>query len=656
MKLYIAEKPSLGRALADVLPRPHTKEEGCIRLGNGDYVSWCIGHLLEQAPPDAYDPQYKQWKLEHLPISPSEWKLEPKAKTKKQLSVLRKLLKKATTIVHAGDPDREGQLLVDEVINFIGITRNKRESIQRCLISDLNPTAVKKALTKLRPNREFIPLSTSALARARADWIYGMNMTRVCSIQGQKTGYSGVLSVGRVQTPLLGLVVKRDKEIERFQAKPYYQVWAHLNTLQGEYFKAKWQPSEACLPYQDEEGRVVSQSLADNVVSRIEGKTGDVTEVSKTKKKQNSPLPYSLSALQIDAAKRFGLKAKDVLDICQRLYETHKLITYPRSDCRYLPEDQFNDAQGVVSAIGQNSSLFSISELSISVVKNASLNLRSKAWNDKKITAHHAIIPTVKTGNAKGISSEEKNIYQLICRQYLAQFYPPWQFQDHQISMDIEGGSFVAKARQTIDLGWKVLFPKKREPASTAENSDEDDEIQSALPDLKKGDIVNCINAERKDKLTQAPKYFTDASLLAAMTGISRFVTDPSTRRILKDTDGLGTEATRAGIIELLFKREFLVRQGKQIRSTDTGKKLINALPESATTPDMTAEWESQLNAMSNKEMPYEKFMHALNDALPSLINQVSADAFRGLKSNFPKIKPYKRRVKKTNKSVAANH
>ncbi len=646
MKLYIAEKPSLGRAIADVLPKPHKKEDGCIRLGNGDYVSWCIGHLLEQAPPDAYDPKYKKWKLEDLPISPSEWKLEPKAKTKKQLSVLRKLLKQATSIVHAGDPDREGQLLVDEVINFIGITSRKRESIQRCLISDLNPDAVKKALGKLRANQDFIPLSVSALARARADWLYGMNMTRLCSIQGQKSGYTGVLSVGRVQTPLLGLVVKRDQEIENFQAKPYYEVWAHLSTAKGELFKARWKPSEACAPYQDEEGRILLSKLADNVVSRIKGKTGKVISVSQKNQKRSPPLPYNLSTLQIDASKRFGLNAKQVLDICQRLYETYKLITYPRSDCRYLPEDQFREASHVVAAISKNCSTRTNSDPSIAAITNASLRIKSKAWNDKKITAHHAIIPTVKTIDLNSISAEERNIYQLICRQFIAQFYIPWEFQERQIDLDIEGGLFIAKSRQTLEPGWRVLFPKQ---VSAEENSiKEAESLQPTLPVLTQGDVVDCVDADRKDKLTQPPKYFTDASLISAMTGVSRFVSDPDTKKLLKESDGLGTEATRAGIIELLFKRQFLARQGKQIRATDTGKKLIHALPERATKPDMTAQWEAKLNAISVKELPYDAFMQSLNSDLPSLMEQISVSALSGLKNTITTQK--KRKNYRTNK------
>ncbi len=659
MILYIAEKPSLGRAIADALPKPHKKDDGCIRLANGDVVSWCIGHLLEQAEPAAYDPAFKQWRLEHLPIVPDSWKLVAKKKTRKQLSVLRGLVKQASQIVHVGDPDREGQLLVDEVISFLKVTGRKRDNIQRCLINDLNLPAVRRALNSLRNNKEFVPLSTSALARSRADWLYGINMTRLCTIQGSKAGYQGVLSVGRVQTPILGLVVRRDLEIENFVAKPYYQVWAHLVTDSNERFRAKWQPAEACLPYQDEEGRVLSRSLAENVVKRITNQPGIITDSTCQNKRQAAPLPYNLSALQIDAAKRFSMSAKQVLDTCQSLYEKHKLITYPRSDSRYLPYEHLSQASQVTQAISAV-----CDKLALAVTK-ANLAQVSKTWNDKKIQAHHAIIPTTKKTDPNRLSRDESNLYKLIARQYLIQFYPDYRYQERRIELKIANGMFKAKARQTTDAGWKVLFEKssreiKNPPQAnkntnnkTAIEDQNQNELQKNLPNLKKGDFVQCESAELLDKLSQPAKHFNDASLLAAMTGISRFIKDPEIKKILKETDGLGTDATRAGIIELLFKRQFLQRQGKNILSTKAGQKLIASLPELATIPDMTAQWESQLSSITLKQVSYQSFIGGLQKTLNELLGSVDPKAFAGLQGKgrpltYKKRKQPKKRSHKT--------
>jgi DNA topoisomerase-3 len=614
MILYIAEKPSLGRAIADVLPKPHNKGDGFIRAANGDVVTWCIGHLLEQAEPDAYDPAYKKWSLEALPIVPQKWQLKPKTKTRKQLTVIRKLAKEADQLVHAGDPDREGQLLVDEVIAYIGVPAQKKSAMQRCLVSDLNPPAVRRALARLRSNSEFIPLSTSALARSRADWLYGLNMTRAYTLQGRKAGYNGVLSVGRVQTPLLGLVVRRDLEIEGFKPMPYFEVLAHLRTEEQQVFTAKWQPSEACRPYQDEEGRVQSRRLADSVVARITGKPGEVTRLDQKQKQQAAPLPYSLSALQIDAARRYGLSAKQVLDSCQSLYEKHKLITYPRSDSRYLPEEQHAQAAALVAAINSNCEAFT------AALELLDPGRKSKAWNDSKVDAHHAIIPTARTCDISRLASNERQLYELIARQYLYQFLPVYKYFETVVEVTIEGGRFTASARQPLDAGWKVLLG----PAKP-------DQQQPMLPPLLSGQQLHCEKGELLDKMTQPPKPFTDATLLAAMTGISRYVSNPEIRKVLKDTDGLGTEATRAGIIELLFKRDFLRREGKTIRATAAGRGLIKALPESSTTPDMTAHWESQLDKISRKLASYQGFMAPLLEQLQQLIGQAVATVPSGL-------------------------
>lgn len=640
MKLYIAEKPSLGRAIAAVLPKPQTKENGFIRLANGDVVSWCIGHLLEQAEPHDYSTDFKRWQFAQLPIVPTKWQLKIRKSAEQQLNVIKKLLKQADSIIHAGDPDREGQLLVDEVLAYCQVDPKRIESAERLLINDLNPSAVKRALTQLKPNKAFVPLSTSALARSRADWLYGLNMTRAYTLQGQKAGFHGVLSVGRVQTPLLGLVVKRDLEISQFVSKDYYQVSALLQTENKEAFKAWWQPSSACAPWQDEEGRVLSRPLAEKVQHSITGKTGVVTAVTHDKGQQQAPLPYNLSSLQIDAAKRYQMSAQQVLDNCQQLYEKHKLITYPRSDNRYLPKEQLSQATNICQAIAHNDN-----SLHQAVAERDSKRV-SKAWNDAKVEAHHAIIPTEKRLGSSALNLSEQRLYQLIARQYLAQFYPAWQYSDTLAELTLAGGCFIAKARTELAAGWKTLFRTdgKELTPPAADGIPE----QSSLPPLAPGQTVHCVSAEVVAKQTKAPPPFNDASLLSAMTGISRFVKDDAIRKILRDTDGLGTEATRAGIIELLFKRGFLRREGKHIHATTTGEALINALPEQAVLPDMTARWEAALNAICQRQQSYQGFMQPLVSELQQLIQ----DAEKTIPTGLPAGKSASWRGKnKTNKS-----
>ena len=624
MRLFIAEKPSLARAIADVLPKPHSRGDGFIKCGENDYVTWCVGHLLEQAEPEAYNPIFKQWRLEHLPIIPDKWQLIPRKDVAKQLKTLEKLIHQADELVNAGDPDREGQLLVDEVFSYANLSVEKRDQIKRCLISDLNPSAVEKAVQKLQPNRNFIPLATSALARARADWLYGINMTRAYTIRGRQAGYHGVLSVGRVQTPVLGLIVRRDFEIEHFQPKDFFEVVAHIqnektteNSTALFTFTALWQPSKACEDYQDEDGRVLSQSLAKNVVKRIKQQPAEVMEYSDKREKETAPLPYSLSALQIDAAKRFGLSAQEVLDICQRLYETHKLITYPRSDCRYLPEEHFAERMAVLNAISTHAPTYR------TLPDILNMEHRNRCWNDKKVEAHHAIIPTAKNRTVN-LTQQELNVYTLIARQYLMQFCPDAEYRKSKITLNIAGGTFIAQARNLQTAGWKTLWGK--------EDNDEEQQ-EPLLPRVKKGQILFCQKGEIISKKTQPPKPFTDATLLSAMTGIARFVQDKELKKILRETDGLGTEATRAGIIELLFKRGFLYKKGKNIHSSEAGRILIQALPDIATQPDMTAHWESQLTGISQKQTSYQQFMETLTQMLPDLVRYVNFNALRRLSS-----------------------
>ncbi|MCG7490920.1 DNA topoisomerase III [Vibrio sp. Of14-4] len=632
-RLFIAEKPSLGRAIAAALPNPQKKDQGFIRCGNGDVVTWCIGHLLEQVEPDAYDDRYKKWNMADLPIVPQQWQLRPRKSASKQLTVVKKLLKTCTEIIHAGDPDREGQLLVDEVLDYCKVAKAKQTSAQRLLISDLNLPAVKRALNQMRSNQEFIPLSISALARSRADWLYGMNMSRAYTLLGQQAGYQGVLSVGRVQTPVLGLVVRRDEEIENFVPRDYFTLDALIPYQEGARqfdIRARWKPSEACRPWQDEEGRVLNRKLVENVASRIANQAAKVVESEQKQTKQFAPLPYSLSALQIDAAKRFGMSAQQVLDTCQSLYEKHKLITYPRSDCRYLPKGHYAEASSVCGAISNNAK-----ELN-SAVSQADLTLKSKAWNDKKVDAHHAIIPTPKKASVNALSANEMKVYQQIARQYLMQFYPAAVYAEAKLVFDIAGGEFVAKGRQLVSAGWKALLGK----------TDEEDTGVDTVPPLPKGSVLTCREGEIKDRKTEPPKHFTEASLLQAMTGIARFVSDKELKKILKETDGLGTEATRAGILDTLFKRQLLKRQGKTILSSPAGRGLIHALPAESTYPDMTAHWEHQLQGMAERNQAYQPFMSALQGKIDGLMQQIKSQPVPESLRHLPKVeKPaYKRK------------
>ncbi len=528
---------------------------------------------------------------------------------------------------------------MDEVIDYVKISKTKKEAAQRLLISDLNPAAVKKALATMRSNRDFIPLSVSALARSRADWLYGMNMTRAYTLLGQKGGYRGVLSVGRVQTPILGLVVRRDDEIANFVTKPFYEVLA-LITYGEQTIYAKWQPSKSCEPHQDSEGRILNRKLCENVVARIKGQPAEVTESERKRTKTAPPLPYSLSALQIDAAKRFGMSAADVLSTCQSLYEKHKVITYPRSDSRHLPLDHFKQANDVCRAIAASDNQLA------SAVDNANTALKSKAWNDKKVDAHHAIIPTPKSSSV--LTGYEAKIYQLIARQYLMQFYPAAEYADAKLVFTISQGLFIAKGRQLMSPGWRILLGR--------DDKKEDSDLADKVPPLDKGTVLVCRDGEIKDKMTEPPKAFTEATLLQAMTGIARFVSDASLKKILRDTDGLGTEATRAGILEMLFKRQLLQRQGKAIHASEAGKGLIYALPDSSTYPDMTAHWEHQLHDMADRKCAYQPFMAALEQQVTALMEQVKvSDVPPSLRSlTSPEFKPRAKKRSYAKKSTSA--
>ncbi|KAA0011475.1 DNA topoisomerase III [Billgrantia pellis] len=599
MRLIIAEKPSLARAIADALPGGSRREDGALHAGD-TVVTWCLGHLLEQAPPDAYDPAFKQWRVDHLPILPTRWQLVPRAKARGQLGVIRKLLKQTREVVHAGDPDREGQLLVQEVIEYLGW----KGPVSRLLVSDLNRPAVQRALARLEDNARYQPLYRAAESRSRADWLYGINLTRAWTLTGRQAGHDGVLSVGRVQTPVLGLVVRRDAEIRDFVPYPFHVLWADLAVRHGQ-LRAWWQPGEN--HRLDAQGRLLDRAPALALAERLPAAEGRLTSLVTRQKRQAAPLPYSLSALQVDAARRFGLSAQAVLDICQRLYERHKLITYPRSDCRYLPDEHFAQARATLESACRSDETLG------GWLRGADFRLRSKAWDDKKVGAHHALAPTGKPAELARLEHAEADVFRLIARNVLAQFYPPLAINEVKAEFTILEERFRASGQELLEPGWKPLFATRDEAPP--------------LPPLVEGEPCRVEACDVEDRETRPPEPFNDASLIKAMMNIARYVDDPVVKRTLREHDGLGTEATRAGIIETLIERGYLVRRKKTLRATRLGDGLIASLPQAASRPERTAVWEQRLTAIAERGDDPRPFITALVEDLRDLLD--SADAAR---------------------------
>jgi DNA topoisomerase-3 len=609
MRLFIAEKPSLARAIAEALPAPHRAGRLHIECGGGDVVSWCAGHILEMAPPEAYGDEFKTWRLEHLPIAPREWKLEVSAPD--LLKSIARLLKAADSVVHAGDPDREGQLLVDEVLHFLGY----RGPVDRLLVRDLSPEAVRGELARLKPNRTYRRLYESAVARQRADWLYGMNMTRLYTLLGRAAGYEGVLSVGRVQTPLLGLIVARDRGIAEFRPVPYYVLSAEIRAGGGERLRALWVPPDAA-PL-DGERRLLDRAVAEAARDRLVGKEGRVAACTERERTEYPPLPYTLADLQMDAGRRLSLSAQAVLDACQSLYETHRLVTYPRSDCAYLPEAHFTQAPDVLTAIGAQAPALA------GAVRAAYRSLKSKVWNDEKITAHHAIVPTpTSRRDVAPLTGPERAVYNLVCRRYLAQFYPPHCYLETAIDLEVAGDHFEARGRRTTKPGWRALYAELAKGGARDDEAESDPERESAasLPHLTEDAQVTVESAGVLERRTAPPRPFDDASLMGAMCGVAKFVKSAAAKKVLSETDGIGTPATRASIIETLFERGYVERVKRTIVSTETGRALVRSLPEVATTPDMTAVWEAALRAIAESRQTLDAFLDRVRAQIEQLV------------------------------------
>ena len=614
-ELYLCEKPSQGRDIARILGA-NQRCEGYLQ-GDKLIVSWCIGHLLEMIPPDEYDPRYKRWSLAHLPILPQDWKMAPKKSTSKQLTVLKKLLKRCHSVVIATDADREGETIAREVLDYF----NYKGSSRRLWLSALDTVSVQRALNSIKPSVDTEPLYYSGLARGRADWLIGMNLTRAFTLLANDRQ---VRSVGRVQTPTLALIVKRDREISNFKPVSYYEVMAYFKTnngIEGELLETKWQlPEQLSKGQGEEQKQCLDKQVAQTVIDRCQQQMGLVTTATTARKKQPPPLLYNLSGLQQEASRRWGYGAQDVLNLAQALYETHKLTSYPRSDCEYLPLSQFNDVSQVLQALCKNDA--SLNEL----IAQADKKQRSRVWNDKKITAHHAIIPTQATPGIARLNDKELNIYNLIRRRYIAQFFPDYEYDQSTIIVTIKPDQFKASGRIARVKGWKLALEAETTQAAKAQASSKIsvDDNKQELPAVKKGEHILCDHLKLLDKMTKPPRHYTEGTLIKAMETIGTQVTDKVMKKILRETAGLGTQATRANIIQTLFQRKFIYQEKKLLKATPLGFNLIDAVPDTIKDPLLTAQWEQQLDDIANnKGQDLNGFLKQQIDLLKSIVTQV---------------------------------
>jgi len=603
MRVFLCEKPSQGKDIARVLGAGQ-RGNGCYS-GAGVVVTWCIGHLVEAVPPEGYGEQYKRWAIEQLPILPERWRVEPKAATAAQFKVVQQLVAKAGELVIATDADREGEMIAREIIDLCGY----RGPIQRLWLSALNDASIRKALGALKPSAETLPLYFSALARSRADWLIGMNLSRLFTLLGRQAGYTGVLSVGRVQTPTLKLVVDRDREIARFVSVPYWAVDVLLSHA-GQSFTASWIPPESST---DAAGRCLQQPVAQQAVDRIRAaRDAQVVSVDTERVREAPPLPFDLGTLQEVCSRQLALDVQETLDIAQALYETHKATTYPRSDSGYLPESMLAEMPAVLDA------LLATDPSLRPLIGQLDRNQRSRAWNDGKVTAHHGIIPTLEPANLSAMSEKELAVYRLIRAHYLAQFLPHHEFDRTAAQLACGGQSLVAVGKQIVVIGWRQVLATPEPDAADGEEA----QRSQVLPPLASGSRCGVEHVELKALKTLPPKPYTQGELVKAMKGVAKLVDDPRLKQKLKETTGIGTEATRASTIKGLLDRGYLLKKGRAIRASDAAFTLIDAVPAAIADPGMTAIWEQALDMIEAGQMTLDTFIAKQSAWVAQLVQQ----------------------------------
>lgn len=631
MKLWIAEKPVLAQDIAKALGVINSGN-GFINCKNNNVVTWCYGHMIQSKDAEEYNPDYASWDLDKLPMQLYPLQYKPIKDKKEQLDIIGSLISKASSIVHAGDIDDEGQLLVDEVIEFFGWD-NWGEKTQRVLVSDMSPKAIEKAVNNLKLNKDVKSQYFKALARTAGDFIYGLNMTRWVTVNAQKNGYGGVISIGRVQTPTLGLLTRRYQAWKNHEEQFFYELDCSIeDEKKGKINIGLINPDNLTF---DEKGRAVSKAELLEIADFINGNKVIVLDSIVQSKNQYAPLPFSLVALQQEMNKSYGFTAQKTLDVTQSLRENHKCITYNRSDCSYLSEEQYEESGDLINEL-----------IKLSVFSEEKLNLeknnKPKCFDDSKISAHTAIIPTLTIPALNALSADEEKVYLSIVSRYLAQFMPPKITE--QISLKLVSGIFEFKATSNLNKSSgfaSFLFPEDRDE----EKSSESKSNHLIMKSLTKGDELKIVGAEVVEKKASRPKLFTEASLLNAMTRIADYVEDLEIKKLLKEKDqdsaddngAIGTSATRSSIIENLKKRGLITLEKNNLIPSDTAIKLIESLPSVIVNPDITALWFSKQKEIEQGNLSVDDFVKSLYADINNLFEKASTTVdFENLTEKIP--------------------
>ena len=615
MKLYLCEKPSQAKDIGKVLDVLDGKFDGYYKKSDVA-VTWAFGHILANAMPDAYGEAYADFgNISALPLIPTEWKMLVPPKVAKQFKVVKGLLAQAEEVVIATDADREGEVIAREILDYCAY----RKKISRFWTSGLDPVSVKKALASIMPGSKKEALYQAGLARSRADWLVGMNLSRSYTVAyAAGFGKEHTLSIGRIQTHTLNLVVRRDAAIDNFVSYPYYTLSADFQTTSKELFTAAWLVPEAL---QNSDGLCIDKSFVSALAAKLPGSPAQVVTAKRELKKTSAPLPYSLSALQKEAGKRLGLSASKVLAIAQDLYEKHKITSYPRTPCRYLPKSQQADVPAVMDA------LIRIDGSLTTVIAQANPGRDSRVWNDGQVNkhSHHAIIPTLKADvDLAVLTKQEREIYTMIRNRYIAQFYPDYEYDAAVIVVSCCEQLFKATGQTPKVQGWKVFLGNVEEEKSADEATD------SRLPIVALHDNVDAVDAQASTKKTAPLPRFTEATLLDEMQTLSDFlktVEDEQIKKILRSTEGLGTEATRANIIDRLFEMGYIIKERGKVLSTEKGRNLIARIPAMVADPVTTAKWELALAGIEAGRLKLDDFMDYQADLIRQLVEQAKTDA-----------------------------